>query len=90
MLRYWEEVIPFIRPRKDNQGRRFYSQRDLELITRVKYFLQERKYTLEGAGERLIDELAEPSGRKNSATLCLLRNELMSLYAIAQRWKNEG
>ena len=24
VLRYWEDVIPFIRPRKDDQGRRLY------------------------------------------------------------------
>lgn len=56
-LRYWEETIPFIRPRKDDRGRRVYSSRDVELIERVKHLVQDRKYTLEGAGERLLREL---------------------------------
>lgn len=91
VLRYWEDVIPFIRPRKDNQGRRFYSKRDIELILRIKYLVQEDKYTLEGAGERLVAELAQtdapPSTREQ---LGLLRGELMDLYAMVQRWKNKG
>jgi len=57
VLRYWEESVPFIRPRKDDRGRRVYSSRDVELITRVKRLVQEEKYTLEGAGERLMQEL---------------------------------
>lgn len=57
VLRYWEEALPLIRPRKDDQGRRVYGERDLELIRRLQHLVQEEKYTLEGAGERLIKEL---------------------------------
>ena len=49
VLRYWEEVIPSIRPRKDLGGRRVYSQRDLEVIFRLKYLISEKKFTIEGA-----------------------------------------
>ncbi len=66
VLRYWEEVIPFVRPRKDDQGHRFYRQRDVELITRIKYLVQEKKYTLEGAGERRADRFA-PGCRQKRA-----------------------
>ncbi len=91
VLRYWEDVIPFIRPRKDDQGRRFYSKRDIELILRVKYLVHEEKYTLEGAGERLVDELAKGSGTPTTREqLRMLRGELMDLYATVQRWKNKG
>ena len=91
VLRYWEDVIPFIRPRKDDQGRRFYSKRDIELILRIKYLVQEEKYTLEGAGERLVAELAEGSGTPTTREqLRMLRDELMDLYATVQRWKNKG
>jgi len=57
VLRYWEDTVPFIRPRKDDRGRRVYSSRDVELISRVKRLVHEEKYTLEGAGERLLGEL---------------------------------
>lgn len=56
-LRYWEENIPFIRPRKDDRGRRIYSSRDVELFLRIKELVQEKKFTLEGAGDQLVREL---------------------------------
>lgn len=87
VLRYWEEVIPFIRPRKDDQGRRFYSDRDVELISRVKYLVQEKKYTLEGAGERLMVELTDSRVRETRESLDGIRNELMAIYAIARKRK---
>ena len=86
-LRYWEEVVPLIRPRKDEQGRRFYSPRDVELILRVKYLVQEKKYTLEGAGERLVAELTDPDCVRASETVRSVRAELMNLHAIVQKWK---
>ena len=43
VLRYWEEVIPSIAPKKDLGGRRIYSQRNLETILRLKYLIYEKK-----------------------------------------------
>jgi len=90
ILRYWEEIIPLIRPRKDNQGRRFYSTRDLELILRVKYLVYQKKYTLEGAGEQLIKELSSNSNQNALHELNQIQNELMHLYSIVKRDPHEG
>jgi len=87
VLRYWEEAIPFVRPRKDDQGRRFYRQRDVELITRIKYLVQEKKYTLEGAGERLVAELTDSRPVAVKSALDGLRAELLNMYAIVQKRK---
>jgi len=87
VLRYWEEAIPFIRPGKDNQGRRFYRQRDIELILRIKYLVQEKKFTLEGAGERLLSELTDSSLSEKKLTLDELRAELLDMYAMIQKQK---
>ena len=42
ILRYWEEVIPSLAPKKDIGGRRSYSARDLQTIFRLKYLIQEK------------------------------------------------
>ncbi|HPS44991.1 MAG TPA: MerR family transcriptional regulator [Treponemataceae bacterium] len=88
VLRYWEEVIPFIRPRKDDQGRRYYGDRDVELIERVKYLVQERKYTLEGAGERLVAELTDARMIRARETAEAVRTELAEIYAIVRKRKD--
>mgnify|MGYP003540823139 FL=1 len=56
VLRYWEEVVPCFTPRKDMSGRRLYSQREVDLILRLKYLITEKKFTAEGAGRQIIEE----------------------------------
>ena len=87
VLRYWEDAIPFIRPRKDEQGRRFYNPRDVELISRVKFLVQEKKYTLSGAGERLMTELTDSKLLRTREAVEAVRAELMNMYAIVQKGK---
>ena len=50
VLRYWEEIIPGFAPQKDIGGRRIYSQRELELVMRLKFLIYEKKFTIEGDG----------------------------------------
>ena len=56
ILRYWEEVVPGFTPLKDMSGRRIYSQREVDLILRLKYLITEKKFTAEGAGRQIIEE----------------------------------
>ena len=56
VLRYWEEVVPGFSPQKDLGGRRIYTQRELELIFRLKYLITEKKFTAEGAGRQILEE----------------------------------
>lgn len=56
ILRYWEEVVPGFSPQKDVAGRRVYSQREVDLIFRLKYLINEKKFTAEGAGKQILDE----------------------------------
>lgn len=53
VLRYWEEVIPSITPKKEMSGRRIYSQKDLEIILRLKYLIYTKKFTIEGAKNQI-------------------------------------
>lgn len=56
ILRYWEEVVPGFSPQKDLTGRRVYSQREVDLIFRLKYLINEKKFTAEGAGQQILEE----------------------------------
>jgi DNA-binding transcriptional MerR regulator len=84
VLRYWEKLIPAISPAKDEYGRREYSLRDLQILLRLKYLIYERRYTVEGARDALLEEL-ETGGQDALAVLNEIRGELISIYYIASR-----
>ncbi len=56
VLRYWEEVIPGFAPQKDFGGHRIYSQKEIDMIIRLNYLINEKKFTIEGARNQLIAE----------------------------------
>jgi DNA-binding transcriptional MerR regulator len=79
VIRYWEKEIPLIQPRKDNTGKRIYSDRDIQLLLRLKYLLYNRRFTLEGAKEQLFRELAGDF-QDLRGQISALRSDLLTLY----------
>ena len=79
VIRYWEREIPLIQSSKDTYGRRFYSNREMQLLFRLKHLLYVRRFTLEGAREELYRELTGSSQDLRSR-LSVLRSELMDLF----------
>ncbi len=55
VLRYWETQFDVLRPNKNRAGNRVYRPKEVELIFLVKTLLYERKYTIEGARQKLKD-----------------------------------
>ncbi|MCF7801848.1 MAG: MerR family transcriptional regulator [Candidatus Marinimicrobia bacterium] len=53
VLRYWESEFPQLSPAKNRAGNRIYRDKDIELILFVKSLLYDRKYTIEGARQKL-------------------------------------
>jgi DNA-binding transcriptional MerR regulator len=81
IIRYWERQIPLIQPQKDGTGNFMYSMRDVQLLMRVKHFLYDRKFTIEGALEELYRELS--SGNQDTrARIAELRSDLLNIYLI--------
>ncbi len=55
VLRFWESKFSQIKPMKRNGGRRYYRPDDVELLSKIKYYLYDERYTIEGV-QRLIKE----------------------------------
>jgi DNA-binding transcriptional MerR regulator len=67
VLRYWETEFPALTPSKSRSGQRVYSEKELEIIRRIKELLYEEGYTIAGAKKKLEGEIAsgalgEPEG----------------------------
>ena len=71
VLRYWETEFPALAPSKSRSGQRVYSEKELEIIKRIKQLLYEEGYTIAGAKKKLETELAsggpEDEGEESEA-----------------------
>ena len=83
VIRYWEKEIPLIQPVKDRYGRRMYSDRDLQILYRLKYLLYDRRFTIEGAKAQLYNELAGEN-QDLRAQISALRSDLLSLFFMVK------
>ncbi|MGE5398759.1 MAG: MerR family transcriptional regulator [Ignavibacteriales bacterium] len=64
VLRYWENEFEDLKPSKNRAGNRIYTNKDIQVILRIKKLLKEEKYTIEGAKQNLKDiepEVPQPS-----------------------------
>ena len=53
VLRYWEEEIEALKPKKNKSGQRLYQKKDVELIFEIKQLLYAEKFTVAGARKKL-------------------------------------
>ncbi|HEY0592863.1 MAG TPA: MerR family transcriptional regulator [Thermoanaerobaculia bacterium] len=57
VLRYWETEFPPLAPGKTGGGQRLYTQREIDVILRIKALLYEEGFTIAGAKKKLEGEL---------------------------------
>ncbi len=55
VLRYWETQFEPLHPTKNRAGNRVFRPKEVELILVVKHLLYERKFTIDGARQRLLE-----------------------------------
>src|SRR4051794_39103211 len=60
VLRYWETEFPPLSPGKSGGGQRLYSEREVEIILRIKHLLYSEGFTIAGAKKKLEIEVAGP------------------------------
>ena len=69
-LRYWETQFRQIKPKKLNSNRRYYDEKTINLLKKVKFLLKEQGMTINGVKKILnnedslkLDEIADKSIR---------------------------
>jgi len=55
VLRYWETQFELLRPTKNRAGNRVFRPKEIELILLMKHLLYEKKFTIDGARQRLLE-----------------------------------
>jgi len=56
LIRFWERQFVHIRPRKNKNGVRRYTQDDIERLQTIYYLVKEKGFTLQGANEVLLQK----------------------------------
>jgi DNA-binding transcriptional MerR regulator len=57
LLRQWEEKIPQLKPKRDRANRRYYLEKDVEIVRRIKHLVRHEKMALDGVKIRIAQEL---------------------------------
>lgn len=78
VIRYWEKEFPFLAPKKNVTGRKIYTDREINILHRLKYLLHERRYTIEGARKKIWEEITS-SKLNMKLKIDEIRNQLLTL-----------
>ena len=90
IIRFWEKQFKQIRPKILNANRRYYDERSINLLKKVKFLLKEQGLTISGVKKVLngedsldLDEMAN-----NSIKADKLRIKLNNISKIVKDLKN--
>lgn len=77
LIRFWEKEFPgYIHPRKNRNGKRMFSQKDIAILKEIHFLIKEQRYTLEGAKNLLS------TSKKNIDKEIYLTNTLKKLRSL--------
>ena len=89
-IRYWEKEFKQIKPKILNGSRRYYDEKNIELLKKVHFLLKEQGMTINGVKKILnnedslkLDEIADKSIRTEN-----LRNKLLKISNKLKELKN--
>jgi len=68
VLRYWETEFPALAPNKSGGGQRLYSQREIDIVLRIKQLLYSEGFTIAGAKKKLEAEMVDGAVEPAKAT----------------------
>ena len=88
-IRFWEKEFKQLKPKILNGNRRYYDQKNIEILKKIKFLLKDQGMTINGVkkllnnGEPLeLDEIANNSIRTDN-----LRNKLIKISKIIKNLK---
>ena len=71
VLRFWETEFSILKPGKNKAGNRIYKDKDIKVIRHIKSLLYDKKYTIKGAKQYMIDHY---SNEQNNTKVLKISN----------------
>ena len=89
IIRFWETQFKQIKPKILNSNRRYYDEKTIDLLRKVKFLLKEQGMTINGVKKILnsdvslkLDEIADKSIKAEN-----LKNKLVKISKIIKKLK---
>tara|TARA_B100001250_G_C19057826_1_gene468692 strand:+ start:67 stop:441 length:375 start_codon:yes stop_codon:yes gene_type:complete len=90
-IRFWEKEFKQIKPKIFSGKRRYYDQKNIETLRKIKFLLKEKGLTINGAKKFLINEtsfnLDESSNRSINTTKNNLKLKLKKISNLVKKLK---
>ena len=91
-IRFWEKQFKQIKPKIFNSNRRYYDEKNINLLKKVKFLLKDQGMTINGVKKILnsevsldLDETANNSIRTDN-----LKNKLVNISNIVKKLKDNN
>ncbi len=80
LIRFWEKEFDIIKPKKNQKGNRFFTQKDIENFHLIFHLVKERGLTLKGAARKLKENREDTY--RNFEIITILKNIRDTLQEI--------
>ena len=85
VLRYWEQEFSELDPIKRKGNRRYYQQKDLVMILRIKELLQSKGFTIEGAKNMIDNNQSKLEPLTDRHVVNQIKSDLENILSILKR-----
>ena len=85
VLRYWEQEFTELDPIKRKGNRRYYQQKDLVIILRIKDLLQGKGFTIEGAKNMINNNQSKVEPLTDKPMVAQIKSDLENILSILKR-----
>ena len=85
VLRYWEQEFSELDPIKRKGNRRYYQQKDLVMILKIKELLQDEGFTIEGAKNMINNNQVKLDPLIDKNMIIQIKSDLENILSILKR-----
>ncbi len=91
-LRFWEKQFKQVKPKILAGKRRYYDNKSIEILKKIKFLLKEKGMTIEGVKKYLINENSfnlDESNNRTITTKNILKSKIQKISKLAKELKKK-
>ena len=91
-LRFWDKQFKQVKPKILAGKRRYYDNKSIEILKKIKFLLKEKGMTIEGVKKYLINENSfnlDESNNRTITTKNILKSKIQKISKLAKELKKK-